>query len=185
VQNVHAMRTEVRAGYERALGLVAGDTAFATRLERFFTELRDPLVAHFHLGPGARARCGRRSSTPTKRTSTTRTPRSSSRRRVILDLANAGVDVRRLDAVPFLWKRTGTSCQNQPEVHELLQAYRALMRMAAPAVAFKAEAIVSPRHLAGYLGAGKLTRARRATSPITACSWCCCGARWPRGASRS
>jgi amylosucrase len=75
--------------------------------------------------------------------------------RVMLDLANAGVDVLRLDAVPFLWKRLGTDCQNQPEVHELLQAFRALMRIAAPAVAFKAEAIVSPRDLVGYLGAGR------------------------------
>ena len=38
----------------------------------------------------------------------------------MLDLAAAGVDVLRLDAVPFLWKRVGTDCQNQPEVHELL-----------------------------------------------------------------
>ena len=73
----------------------------------------------------------------------------------MLGLAAAGVDVLRLDAVPFLWKRKGTNCQNQPEVHELLQAFRALMRIAAPAVAFKAEAIVSPRDLVGYLGAGR------------------------------
>jgi amylosucrase len=73
----------------------------------------------------------------------------------MLGLAAVGVDVLRLDAVPFLWKREGTNCQNQPEVHELLQAFRALMRMAAPAVAFKAEAIVSPRDLVGYLGAGR------------------------------
>ena len=45
MQNVHAMRPEVRADYERALEHVRGDEAFATRLERFFTELRDPLVA--------------------------------------------------------------------------------------------------------------------------------------------
>src|SRR4051794_19913780 len=73
----------------------------------------------------------------------------------MLGLAEVGVDVLRLDAVPFLWKRTGTNSQNQPEVHDLLQAFRALMRMAAPAVAFKAEAIVSPRDLVGYLGAGR------------------------------
>jgi amylosucrase len=73
----------------------------------------------------------------------------------MLGLANAGVDVLRLDAVPFLWKRLGTDCQNQPEVHQILQALRSLMRIAAPAVAFKAEAIVSPRELVGYLGAGR------------------------------
>jgi amylosucrase len=66
-----------------------------------------------------------------------------------------GVDVLRLDATPFLWKRLGTNCQNQPEVHELLQAFRSAMRIAAPAVAFKAEAIVAPRDLVSYLGTGK------------------------------
>jgi amylosucrase len=73
----------------------------------------------------------------------------------MLGLASVGVDVLRLDAAPFLWKRLGTNCQNQPEVHELLQAFRAAMRIAAPAVAFKAEAIVAPRDLVPYLGVGK------------------------------
>jgi amylosucrase len=74
---------------------------------------------------------------------------------VVLDLANAGVDVLRLDAVPFLWKRVGTDCQNQPEVHDLLQALRAVARIAAPAVGFKAEAIVAPSQLVTYLGTGR------------------------------
>jgi amylosucrase len=74
---------------------------------------------------------------------------------VLLDLAEVGVDVVRLDAVPFLWKRLGTNCQNQHEVHELLQALRAALRIAAPAVAFKAEAIVAPGDLVTYLGTGR------------------------------
>jgi amylosucrase len=74
---------------------------------------------------------------------------------VVLDLANLGVDVLRLDAVPFMWKRKGTDCQNQPEVHQLLQALRAVARIAAPAVGFKAEAIVSPAQLVTYLGSGR------------------------------
>ena len=80
----------------------------------------------------------------------------------------SGVDVLRLDAVPFLWKRKGTDCQNQPEVHELLQALRAVPDRGA-AVAFKAEAIVSAgaaRHLPRDRAA---TRARSATSPTTTC----------------
>jgi amylosucrase len=74
---------------------------------------------------------------------------------VMLRLAATGVDVLRLDAVPFLWKRKGTTSQNEPEVHELLQAFRMVLRIAAPAVAVKAEAIVSPHDLVGYLGAGR------------------------------
>ena len=68
-------------------------------------------------------------------------------------LANRGIDVLRLDATPFLWKRMGTNCQNQPEAHLLVQAFRALTRLAAPGLVLKAEAIVSPDDLVQYLGA--------------------------------
>jgi amylosucrase len=70
----------------------------------------------------------------------------------MLALANRGIDVLRLDAAPFLWKRMGTDCQNQPEAHLLVQAFRALTRLAAPGLALKAEAIVSPEMLVQYLG---------------------------------
>ena len=67
-------------------------------------------------------------------------------------LSNRGIDVLRLDAAPFLWKRMGTDCQNQPEAHLLVQAFRALTRLAAPGLLLKAEAIVSPDMLVQYLG---------------------------------
>ncbi|HLK76143.1 MAG TPA: alpha-amylase family protein [Streptosporangiaceae bacterium] len=67
-------------------------------------------------------------------------------------LANRGIDVLRVDAAPFLWKRVGTDCQNQPEAHALLRAFRALTRLAAPGLVLKAEAIVSPEMLVPYLG---------------------------------
>jgi amylosucrase len=72
---------------------------------------------------------------------------------VILDLANHGADVLRLDAVPFLWKRINTDGKNQPEVHLLLQAFRALTHLAAPGLLLKAEAIVERENVAKYLGA--------------------------------
>ncbi len=73
---------------------------------------------------------------------------------IIVSLANLGVEVFRLDAIAFIWKRMGTACQNQPEVHDLTQALRAVARMACPAVLFKAEAIVGPADLPAYLGVG-------------------------------
>ena len=71
----------------------------------------------------------------------------------MLFLANRGVECLRLDAVPFMWKELGTSCENRPEAHLLLQAFRAFVGMAAPATIFKAEAIVAPWELTKYLGA--------------------------------
>ncbi|QFU09445.1 Amylosucrase [Rhodobacteraceae bacterium THAF1] len=74
---------------------------------------------------------------------------------IILDLANSGAEVLRLDAVAFMWKRMGTVCQNEPEVHDILQALNQAASVAAPATIFKAEAIVGPHQLVPYLGAGR------------------------------
>lgn len=76
---------------------------------------------------------------------------------VVLHLANLGVEVLRLDAIAFLWKRLGTTCQNEPEVHGLTQALKAVTRIACPAVLLKAEAIVGPGELVAYLGRGRHT----------------------------
>ncbi|HYN57513.1 MAG TPA: alpha-amylase family protein [Motilibacterales bacterium] len=74
---------------------------------------------------------------------------------IILNLANHGVDCLRLDAIAFVWKRLGTDCQNQPEVHAITQVMRAAARIAAPSLIFKAEAIVAPSQLVAYLGRGQ------------------------------
>ncbi len=103
---------------------------------------------------------------------------------IILDLANRGVDVLRLDAIAFMWKRLGTDCQGEPEVHAITQVLRAVTRIACPAVAFKAEAIVAPTKLLAYLGAGA-TRARSATSRTTTASWSRCGRCSPPATSAS
>lgn len=72
----------------------------------------------------------------------------------MLFLANLGIDVLRLDAVPFLWKKMGTNCQNQEEAVMLLVAYKYLIHLVAPGVLFKSEAIVAPDDIIRYLGAG-------------------------------
>ncbi|MCL3777847.1 MULTISPECIES: alpha-amylase family protein [unclassified Actinomyces] len=76
---------------------------------------------------------------------------------IVLDLANRGVEVLRLDAIAFTIKRKGTDCQGQPEVHAITQVLRALTRIACPAVDLKAEAIVAPTELLQYLGQGRYT----------------------------
>jgi amylosucrase len=70
----------------------------------------------------------------------------------MLFLANQGVDVLRLDAVPFLWKEPGTGCESRPEAHTVVRALNALAAIAAPALAFKSEAIVHPDEVARWVG---------------------------------
>ena len=74
----------------------------------------------------------------------------------LLRLANLGVEVFRLDSTAYLWKRPGTDCMNQPEAHVILQALRALVDIAAPSVALKAEAIVPMAQLPPYFGEGPM-----------------------------
>ena len=89
---------------------------------------------------------------------------------VMLRLANRGVDVLRLDAVPFLWKRRGTDCMNQPEAHLLLQAFRALTRLAAPGL------LPRPRRWSSPTCSGSTSAGTRSTAPnviwrTTTSSW--------------
>jgi amylosucrase len=69
----------------------------------------------------------------------------------MLFLANVGVEVIRLDAVAFIWKEMGTSCENLPQAHQLIRAFNAVARIAAPALTFKSEAIVHPDEVVRYI----------------------------------
>ncbi|MDY6905754.1 MAG: alpha-amylase family glycosyl hydrolase [Thermodesulfobacteriota bacterium] len=69
----------------------------------------------------------------------------------MLFLANVGVQVLRMDAVAFVWKRLGTDCENQPEAHMIVQALNAIARIAAPTLLFKSEAIVHPDAVMQYI----------------------------------
>lgn len=69
----------------------------------------------------------------------------------MLTLANNGVEILRLDAVAFIWKQMGTSCESLPQVHWIIQAYNTLARIVAPSMLFKSEAIVHPAAVATYI----------------------------------
>ncbi|MCG8479566.1 MAG: alpha-amylase family protein [Spirochaetales bacterium] len=74
---------------------------------------------------------------------------------ILLELANRGVDILRFDAVPYLWKQLGTTGQNLPCAHTLVRLFNACARVAAPGIAFVAEAIVQPVEIARYFGEGR------------------------------
>jgi amylosucrase len=71
---------------------------------------------------------------------------------IILFWANTGADIIRLDAVAFLWKKIGTTCQNEREAHLLLQLMKDCCQVTAPGVLFIAEAIVAPLEIGKYFG---------------------------------
>lgn len=71
---------------------------------------------------------------------------------IILFWSNKGADIIRLDAVAFLWKKIGSTCQNEREAHLILQLLKDCCQVTAPGVLFIAEAIVAPVEITKYFG---------------------------------
>lgn len=71
---------------------------------------------------------------------------------IILHWANQGADILRLDAPAFIWKQIGTTSQNLPQAHTLLQLFKACAQIVSPGVLFIAEAIVAPHEIMKYFG---------------------------------
>ena len=70
----------------------------------------------------------------------------------MLRLANLGVEVLRIDAVPYLWKEMGTTCRNLPQVHTVMRLIRLITECVCPGVILKGEVVMAPRELAPYFG---------------------------------
>lgn len=68
--------------------------------------------------------------------------------------ANLGIDILRIDAPAFIWKRPGTSCQNLPQAHTILRLIKQCVQVATPGMAILGEAIVAPKEIMKYFGTG-------------------------------
>ena len=70
----------------------------------------------------------------------------------LLNLANHGVDVVRIDAVPYIWKELGTSCRNLPKVHTIVRMLRMICEAVCPGVLLLGEVVMEPARVAPYFG---------------------------------
>jgi len=70
----------------------------------------------------------------------------------MLYLANLGINMIRLDAIPFMWKELDTSCRNLPKIHLLLEMLNLIKTAVCPSVALLGEAIVEPHEIVKYFG---------------------------------
>lgn len=71
---------------------------------------------------------------------------------IMLFFSNIGVNMIRLDAIPFMWKTLGTSCRNLPEIHPLLQMLSIICEIVCPSTRLLGEAIVAPEEIVKYFG---------------------------------
>lgn len=69
-----------------------------------------------------------------------------------LYLANQGIDVLRIDAVPYIWKQIGTNCRNLPQVHTIVRMMRMIGEIVCPGIVLLGEVVMEPDKVAPYFG---------------------------------
>lgn len=70
----------------------------------------------------------------------------------LLNLANHGIDILRIDAVPYIWKELGTSCRNHPRVHTIVRMIRMICEIVCPGVLLLGEVVMAPDKVVPYFG---------------------------------
>ena len=70
----------------------------------------------------------------------------------MLNLTNKGIDVIRIDAVPYIWKQLGTSCRNLPQVHTIVRMKRMICEIVCPGVLLLGEVVMEPEKVVPYFG---------------------------------
>ena len=72
-----------------------------------------------------------------------------------LYLANRGIDIIRIDAVPYIWKELNTPCRNLPQVHTIVRMMRMISEIVCPAVLLLGEVVMEPEKVVPYFGTVK------------------------------
>ena len=66
--------------------------------------------------------------------------------------ANLGVDIFRMDAIPYLSKDIGTNAENQPKTHAIVKLLSSYIQLTAPSSVIQVEACQSPKDILQYFG---------------------------------
>ena len=69
-----------------------------------------------------------------------------------LYLANQGIDIIRIDAVPYIWKELNTSCRNLPQVHTIVRMMRMIGEIVCPGILLLGEVVMEPEKVVPYFG---------------------------------
>ncbi len=70
----------------------------------------------------------------------------------MLYLCNNGIDIIRLDAVPYIWKALGTTCRNLLQVHTLVRMMRMVCEIVCPGTLLLGEVVMEPSKVVPYFG---------------------------------
>jgi amylosucrase len=88
----------------------------------------------------------------------------------MLFLANKGIDVIRIDAVPYIWKQLGTNCRNLPQVHTIVRMCRMITEIVCPGTLLLGEVVMAPDKLAPYFGTTEKPECHMLYNATTMCT---------------
>ena len=88
----------------------------------------------------------------------------------LLFLANRGMDVIRLDAIPYIWKELGTQCRNLPQVHTLARLLHLACYVVCPGVLLLGEVVMEPSKVAPYFGSPEAPECQMLYNVTTMCT---------------
>ncbi len=88
----------------------------------------------------------------------------------LLYLANQGIDIIRIDAVPYIWKQLGTNCRNLPQVHTIVRMIRLITEIVCPGVLLLGEVVMEPKELAPYFGTPEKPECHMLYNATTMCT---------------
>ena len=88
----------------------------------------------------------------------------------LLYLAEQGIDIIRIDAVPYIWKELGTDCRNLPEVHKIVRLLRLICEIVCPGVLLLGEVVMAPEKLAPYFGSTAAPECHMLYNATTMCT---------------
>lgn len=88
----------------------------------------------------------------------------------LLFLANKGIDVMRIDAVPYIWKELGTDCRNLPQVHTIVRLLHLVCEIVCPGVLLLGEVVMAPEKLAPYFGSPDAPECHMLYNATTMCT---------------
>ena len=69
-----------------------------------------------------------------------------------LYLTNQGIDIVRIDAVPYIWKELGTTCRNLKQVHTIVRMMRMIAEIVCPGVLLLGDVVMEPEKVVTYFG---------------------------------
>ena len=88
----------------------------------------------------------------------------------MLALANRGIDVIRIDAIPYIWKELGTSCRNLPQVHTISRMLRMIVEIVCPGVLLLGEVVMAPEKIVPYFGSVEKPECHMLYNATTMCT---------------